>query len=328
MQPASQRPLVRAALDATAPAGGGAVMGTGIVSVALLLTGHEGISRALLWIAAAIWVVLALSLALRVVIDRPRLRGEVRLPTSLTGVAGTAVLGARLTLHGWSWAGVVALCLGGVLVVALMIPVVLHMGRAVAGGAFLVTVAVESLAELSAVVAVDRGSAPLATLAVVLAVVGLATYPWVLMRFDFAQIVRGAGDHWVTGGALAISALAFDGCAAAVRATGATGGLPSTLDVVATVIMVAALLWLPPLVAGEILRPRLRYDVRRWATVFPLGMYAAAAFQTGAGDGRRPLINAADLWVWVALVVWALVAVAAARHAVELMRGARRPAPR
>lgn len=328
MQSASQRPLVRAALDATAPAGGGAVMGTGIVSVALLLTGHGGVSRALMWLTAALWVVLALSLTLRVAIDRPRLRDEVQSPVSLTGVAGTAVLGARLTLHGWSWAGVVALCLAGVLCAALMVPVVRHMGRAVAGGAFLVTVAIESLAELSSIVAVDRDSAPLAALAAVLAAVGLLTYPWVLRRFDFGQIVRGAGDHWVTGGALAISALACEGCTAALRATGTASGIASAFDVAAAVVMFAAFIWLPALVVGEVVRPRLRYDVRRWATVFPLGMYAAAAFEVGGGEGPRALVDVAGVWVWVALSAWALVAVGAVWHAAVLMSGARRPALR
>lgn len=328
MQLASQRPLMRAALDLTGPAGGGAVMGTGIVSVALLLTGNVDISRVLMWIAAAMWAALALSLAARVVIDRPRLRGEARLPASLTSVAGTAVLGVRFTLYGWSWAGVAALCIGAVLCVVFMVPVVRHLGRSVTGGAFLVTVAVESLAELSSVVAVNRNSGLLAVLAVILAVAGLVTYPWVLLRFDFGQITRGAGDHWVTGGALAISTLACAGCAAALRATDTARGLAPTLDTVAVILLVAALLWVPPLVVGEITRPRLRYDVARWATVFPLGMYAAAAFETGVGEGPRPLTDLADVWVWVALSVWVVVAAAGARHTLALMGGARHPAPR
>jgi hypothetical protein len=33
-------------------------------------------------------------------------------------------------------------------------------------------------------------------------------YGMVVRRFDFRQVVRGAGDQWVLGGALAISALA------------------------------------------------------------------------------------------------------------------------
>ena len=58
-------------------------------------------------------------------------------------------------------------------------------------------------------------------------------------------------------------------------------GLPLCTDfltVVALVLWSLAMLWLGPLIAAEALRPRLSYDVRRWATVFPLGMYAASTF--------------------------------------------------
>jgi hypothetical protein len=46
----------------------------------------------------------------------------------------------------------------------------------------------------------------------------------------------------------------------------------------AEAIYVLALAWLPVLVTAEIALPRLRFDPRRWATVFPLCMYAAAGF--------------------------------------------------
>lgn len=327
MQPMSQRPLVRGALDATGPAGGGAVMGTGIVSVALLLTGHAPLSRALMWIAAGLWAALALGVAARVVIDRPRLRREARLPVALTGVAGTAVVGVRFTLYGWSGAALVALVVAGALCAAVIGPVARNLGRRVGGGAFLVTVAVASLTELSAVVAAARGSGSLAVVAVILAGAALLTYPWVLLRFDFGEILRGAGDHWITGGALAICTVACDGCATALRATDTARGLAPTLDALAVILLVAALAWVPALVAGEIARPRLRYHVARWATVFPLGMYTAAAFQTGVGEGPRALTDLADGWVWVALAVWAAVALAGARHMAALMSDARRPAP-
>jgi hypothetical protein len=37
---------------------------------------------------------------------------------------------------------------------------------------------------------------------------GLGLYVSVIARFDFHQLVLGRGDHWITGGAVAISALA------------------------------------------------------------------------------------------------------------------------
>jgi hypothetical protein len=41
---------------------------------------------------------------------------------------------------------------------------------------------------------------------------------------------------------------------------------------------VLTMLWLPVLLLDEALHPRPRYDVRRWSTVFPVGMYAACSF--------------------------------------------------
>jgi hypothetical protein len=51
------------------------------------------------------------------------------------------------------------------------------------------------------------------------------------------------------------------------------------------VVWVAALAWLPALLAGELASPRLRYDERRWSTVFPLGMYAVCSFVVARVDG-------------------------------------------
>src|SRR5207237_3198596 len=53
-----------------------AVMGTGIVSVALSLDGHETLSRALLGLAAAGWILLAAQLAGRALRGRAPMRRE------------------------------------------------------------------------------------------------------------------------------------------------------------------------------------------------------------------------------------------------------------
>lgn len=63
----------------------------------------------------------------------------------------------------------------------------------------------------------------------------------------------------------------------------------------------AAFGWLPVLLAAEGLRPRLRYDVRRWATVFPVGMYVACSFAVGAAVHASRIIDFARLWVWAGM---------------------------
>ena len=89
-------------------------------------------------------------------------------------------------------------------------------------------------------------------------------------------MLTGHGDRWVADGALAISALA---CVKIIQAGDALrlASLHGFLTVVALVPWCLAMLWLGPLIAAEALRPRLSHDVRRWATVFPLGMYAACS---------------------------------------------------
>lgn len=48
------------------------------------------------------------------------------------------------------------------------------------------------------------------------------------------------------------------------------------------VLWALAMAWLPVLLALEASHRRPGYDVRRWATGFPLGMYAACSFDVDA----------------------------------------------
>jgi tellurite resistance protein TehA-like permease len=59
---------------------------------------------------------------------------------------------------------------------------------------------------------------------------------------------------------------------------------------------------------------RLSYNVRRWSTVFPVGMYAACSFVVGAVTGTRAITDFADVWVWVGVAVWSVVFVAMIRR--------------
>src|SRR6185437_2888699 len=126
----------------------------------------------------------------------------------------------------------------------------------------------------SATLAVSYRADWLLYAAMALFLVGLAAYAVILWRFDFRSFGTGAGDQWVVGGALAIGTLAA-GKIAVADAAGAWTGL---LDDLALALWCVAMAWLIPLVISEVIRPRLRYHVLRWATVFPVGMYAACSF--------------------------------------------------
>ena len=78
------------------------------------------------------------------------------------------------------------------------------------------------------------------------------------------------------------------------------------------------MLWLAPLIAAEALRPRLSYDVRRWATVFPLGMYAACSFALGQVTGISVF---ARVWTWLAVTVSVLVFAGLVRRSWGVLSG-------
>lgn len=68
-----------------------------------------------------------------------------------------------------------------------------------------------------------------------------------------------------------------------------------------------------PQIAAETIRPRLAYDVRRWATVFPLGMYAACSFAVGHITGLTATTRFAQVWTWPAVAA-TLLALAGLLH--------------
>ncbi|MFD3366905.1 tellurite resistance/C4-dicarboxylate transporter family protein [Streptomyces albidoflavus] len=307
---------------------GAAVMATGIVSVGCHLVGAEVLSRVLLGVAAVGWVVLVGVFLGHFFGEREQWWAESRTAASLTGVAGTAVVGTRSVLLGWTEVGWALLGVAAVSWVGLLPQVVRRLGRRVPGSAYLTCVATQSLGVLGATLAAATGVTWPLPVAVVLLVVGFGLYVLVLLHFDFHQLKEGAGDHWVACGALAISALA------AGKLTAASGAplkwaepLRPWLLAVTLVLLLAALAWYAVIAVAELRWPRLGYDPRRWATVFPLGMTAVAAL-TAAGE----VGPATSSWLeplgrvllWVAVAVWALVAAGLARR---LAGGALRRTP-
>jgi tellurite resistance protein TehA-like permease len=296
-------------------------MGTGIVSVALLLDHRDTLSDILLVICAVIWVMLAWLLPARAIADPDRFEDDLTNPRALTSIAGTGVLGTRVALLGWSTVGAVLLVVALVLWIGLVPRVLSHWRTPTIGASFLLTVATDSLALLAATLAAINHAAWLLYAALVPFCLALALYVFVLSRFQFRQLVVGRGDHWVTGGALAISTLAAGRLALAVHATGALSGGFGTLKTVALVLWCLTMAWLPALLICEVLRPRLGYTVARWSTVFPFGMYAACSFVVGKLTQAPGITDFARVWVWVAAAVWTIVFAAMLTRAPGLIHG-------
>ncbi|QVQ50115.1 hypothetical protein J4H86_14195 [Spiractinospora alimapuensis] len=323
--PGGTRGRAVAEVRAVTPASGAEVMGTGIISIGLHLVGVEWLSLVLLVVAAALWVGLASVFAVRLGRDWEKWLRDAVTPAALTGVAGTAVLGVRVVMLGWLPVGAVMLALAAVLWVPVLVLVLGHLRRALPGAAYLVCVSTQSVVVLAAALATARGTPWVLWPGIAVFLLGLVLYVWVLQRFDFAQLRVGAGDHWVAGGATAISALAaarLTGVAWGAQRVDYWGAVPAHAVLAGfTWAMVAvALAWYLVLVACEIRWPRLRYNVRRWSTVFPLGMTAVACMIAGSVLGFPLLSLVGAVLVWPALVVWAVVGVGALRHVVGRIR--------
>jgi hypothetical protein len=291
-------------LDSASPAASAEVMGTGVVSIALWLDHRATLSRIFLVAAAIMWLTLAVLLPARDMVDRRHFLADVHAPVVLGSVAGTAMLGTGLTtILGWRWAGIALLASALVLWLVLLSPVLRNWKTPTVGASLLLPVSTESLAELAATLARSEHAHWLLVGALVPFALGLCFYAFVLSDFDPRQLGIGRGDQWITGGALAISALAAGKITAGARALGVLGDGSGFVRYLALALWVLAILWLPLLLLAEVLRPRLHYSVSRWSTVFPVGMYAACSFVVGAVASAGAIVSFARVWVWVAVAV-------------------------
>ncbi|MGW7419982.1 tellurite resistance/C4-dicarboxylate transporter family protein [Streptomyces sp. NPDC054813] len=295
------------------PAAGAAVMATGIMSVALHLAGAETVSRIALVLACLAWAGLAAEFAVRLLADRRRWRAEAETPGALTAVAATTVLGTQFSALGRQTLAEALLALSAVLWPPLLILVVRHWKRHMSGAVFLTCVATQGLAVLGATLAAAVTTAWLAHAALVLFWLGLVLYGFAVARFEWRQVVEGPGDQWVAGGSLAISALAGAKLLAAdsARLYLWNDDDRGVLRTVTVALLVLALAWYAVLAAAEVARRRPRYDVRRWATVFPMGMMAAGTLSVAAAVGIPWLTWPGRVLVWVAVAAWLAVAAGA-----------------
>ncbi|MFJ2933016.1 tellurite resistance/C4-dicarboxylate transporter family protein [Streptomyces sp. NPDC087219] len=275
-------------------------MATGILSVGLSLTGFEVVSVVALWLATALWLLLALGFSALLLRDPRRWEVTADTPPALTAVAATTVLGVRFELLGLTPVAVSLLVIAALVWPVMLVAVLRHLTRRAPGAVFLICVATQGLAILCAVLVPEAGDW-LARVALALFLLGLLLYVDALARFDVRQVVTGAGDHWIAGGALAISALA----GSKLLASGVwSGGAATTLRTATLVLTALDLVWYAVLLCGECARPRLGYDVRRWATVFPLGMTAVASLSVAAATGVAWLETLGRGLLWIAVAVW------------------------
>ena len=162
-------------------------------------------------------------------------------------LAGTAVLGTRLAMQDYHVAAAALLAVSGLGWALLLMPVLRHRETPTAGISFVLCVATEGLAVLGATLAITYRARWLVSAAVPALVLGLAFYVFTAARFDLRELLTGHGDHWVAGGALAISALAAGNVTEAASALGQFSEQHQVLTTGTLVLWCLTMVWLFPL---------------------------------------------------------------------------------
>lgn len=324
------------------------VMATGIIAVSLEQQGLDPIARVFFWLAASSYAVLAVLFALRIARFPRAVFDDISHPVTgfsfLTAVAATNVLGsASAAVYGWwglAWAlWWISLPL---LAVCLYVPLLSSMFRqdppklqdGINGTWFLMTVGVQSVAVLGALLLRHEPSAWLAFVSHVAFGLGLVLYllvatlifaRWTLARLDPGDVHPPA---WIAAGSAAISTLAGANLIDAASGSARLEPFVPLLEGVTILTWATTVFWLPIIVAigvwrHLVRRTPLRYEPSLWAMVFPLGMFAAATtamFQATGITYLGPIDK-------IALVIAGLAWLATAAGLVHRLLAGSRPRP-
>jgi tellurite resistance protein TehA-like permease len=326
------------------------VMATGIIATAAQQLDIHWLANVLYAVAAVAYVVLAVLVIARLVLY-PRLlfadlTSHAKGFAFLTIVAGTNVLGAASGLvHGW-WGlarGLwwVSIPLWVVLVYATLFAVVLRhdkpgLERGINGTWFLLTVSLESIAVLGALLLVRDPGDLLAFTCLASFTLGLLLYlivmTMVFLRWTFQPLEPDEADPpaWIAAGAVAITVLAGSNLLNAQRVSDRIVRVAPFLEGVITLAWATATFWFPLMIAigvwrHIVRRVPLRYTPAFWAMVFPLGMYGAATYRMRGAIDLDSLGWVPGLAFAIALAAWTLTFVGLV-HSVATGRRNRRTA--
>jgi tellurite resistance protein TehA-like permease len=315
------------------PAYFGMVMATGIVSLAAHLLAMPGLASALFGLNVALYVALWVLSVLRIVRYPRRFFGDMvdhlRGPGFFTAVAATSVVGSQFVLLEADyrvgtllWAIAVALWVGLTYTIFAGLTIKESkptLDQGINGGWLLAVVATQSIAVLSALLAVhvvQPYKLELNFLALSMWLWGGMLYIWMMSlifyRYTFFALSPGdlSPPYWINMGAMAISTLA--GSLLVINAPDAPF-LVSLLPFIKgfTIFYWATgTWWIPMLVILAVWRHGYRrfpikYDPLYWGAVFPLGMYAAATHEMNLAMGFTILEFLPAIVLYVALAAWA-----------------------
>ena len=327
------------ALERLSPGYFAVVMGTGIVSVGLLLVGFETLSTALLWIAAVSYVVLWVLYVWRAIAHRQAMLHDLRGPEMafayFTVVAGTGVLAVRLLHSGHVQLAVPLVIFAAILwfIFGYLLPWQVFMTRdgkpilsRTNGTWFIWAVASQSVALglANAQPYLPGDERWLGLLTVLSWSVGVALYGCmailVLLRIIHYGISAEEFEppYWVAMGALAIAVVAGTN----VVNIDSSPMVDATRALIESTIAVfwSFCLWLIPVLIGAgvwrhvVHRIPLKYTPTLWSMVFPIGMFSVASITLGRVDNLPVVEIFGEVGVWIAFAVWAIVFIAMLRH--------------
>ncbi len=344
---------MRTQLAELSPAYFGMVMATGIVSLAAHLLGMPWLARALFLLNCVVYVALWFLTVLRLV-RYPRrcfedLIDHLRGPGFFTAVAGTCLLGSQFVLLvGEYRAAMVLWGLAAVLWVGLTYAVFTGftvkehkppLQQGISGAWLLAVVATQSIAVLSALLAAHVRQPyriEMNFLALSMWLWGGMLYIWMMSlifyRYTFFSFSPGdlSPPYWINMGAMAISTLT--GSLLILNSHDAPFLLSQLPFIKGFTVFYWATgtWWIPMLLILGIWRHAyrrfpLKYDPLYWGAVFPLGMYATSTHQMIQALGLDFLRFLPEIFVYVALVAWAMVFAGFARHLLRQMAAFRLP---
>jgi tellurite resistance protein TehA-like permease len=309
------------------------VMATGIVSIASDRAGFRTIAASLLWLNAGQYLVLWILTAWRLLRYRRALVDDLtdhrRAPGFFSAVAATSVMGNQLIITG-AYDLALALWIFGlfiwiVLTYAIFTTLTIKetkptIDQGITGAWLLAVVATQSIAILSALLS-RHFEQPVRLhinfLALSMWLWGGMMYIWMISlifyRYTFFKFSPAdfLPPYWINMGAMAISTLAGSLLIENAADAAFLETMIPFLKGFTIFFWATGTWWIPILLILVVWRYLykkfpLRYDPLYWGAVFPLGMYAVCTFEMVHAMTLDFLLPLARLFVYIALLAWAM----------------------
>ncbi len=327
------------------------VMATGIISNALLFTGHRTVSDVLFAVNVVAYPWLLILTLLRLVRFWSAIWKDLTDPrlvfSFFTIVAGTDVFGVGIHQRGfttvallmWFFALAVWLVLIYFSFAVLTFLNTARRANVVHGGWLIAIVGTESLVILGTLIAPAMGnlSQTMFVLLHMLWGVGLGLYGIFITLFAYRIFFHHIGPDditpllWVVMGAAAISTNAGSTLILTDSGLPFLHAMRPFIDGLTLLMWAWGSWWIPLLLIfgfwkHGVRRVRLTYTPMFWSLVFPLGMYAAASRRLSLAADFPPLHTISIVMVFIALVAWTATGAGLVRATLRSFREFRREA--